>query len=157
MASLALLALAASSVAAAPFDLTSDASLARRDSLNDTSSDASGYDYYTQLYSSYGAKDVKNTCVVAHSEGQDDTPNLLAAVEYCGSKDVEIKFAEGIDYNIWSPFELANLTNVLVTLDGNLHFSQNRTLIQEQVKNITGYATYGKAGSLSPSARNITC
>lgn len=123
MTSLLLSALAASSlVAAYPYDGPA-IQLAERNNdggaLN-TTDPSTGYDHYTTMYMAYGAKDTKKTCVVKHTEGENDTPHLLAALDECGHKDVEIVFAKDTTYNIWSPFELANLTNVKISLEVGL-------------------------------------
>lgn len=179
MASFAVLALAATTLASArPFEGPALTLAQKRNNEHDGSDVAGAHDYYTTLYSSYGAKDVKETCVVAHTEGEDDTPNLLAAYDYCGHSDVEIVFAANTTYNIvrprlspprlphlapkltrglpfllqWSPFELANMSNVLVSIEGNLNFPENRTLIQEQVANITE-CVLSPSGSLLLDAR----
>ncbi|KAL7412930.1 pectin lyase fold/virulence factor [Mrakia frigida] len=144
MTLLPVLVLAASLVCATPFKGPA-LTLAEKRNNDISNSTETPYDYYTTYYSAFGAKDTKEVCVVAHTEGQDDTPNLIAAWEYCGNKDVEIVFAKNTTYNIWSPFALANMSNVLVSIEGNLNFPENRTLIQQQVANITAYATYGKA------------
>ncbi|CED84109.1 Pectin lyase fold/virulence factor [Phaffia rhodozyma] len=140
-----LVAITATAVSAIPLD-----SLQLRDSWGpsvlDDAVEVKG-DHLTKQYSQYGAlKNITKSCVVQHSgEGQDDTPNLLEAVAKCGSKDVEIVFEEGILYNIYSPFQLKNLSNVHFSIKGNLQFSEDREMIQKQVANITAYATYGKA------------
>lgn len=110
MASFAVLALAASTVALArPFEGPALTLAEKRN--NDKQSEVSygaGWDQYTQQYSQYGAKDTTKECVVPHTDGQDDTPHLLAAYADC-NKDAKIVFAANTTYNIVRASSLPSL------------------------------------------------
>ncbi|CDZ96603.1 Pectin lyase fold/virulence factor [Phaffia rhodozyma] len=124
---------------------------------NETNPISQSYDWLTLQYLQYGAQtEGLMSCVVPHSGGEkDDTPNLMGTVASCGIQDVEIVFAKNVTYNIYSPFQLANLSNVKISIEGNLQFSENRTLIQSQVANITASTKYGKA-YMQFSGENVT-
>ena len=103
MASFAVLALAASTVAfARPFEgpALTLAEKRNNDKHNEVAHSDGGHDFYTQMYSQYGAKDMTNECVVPHTDGQDDTPNLIATYDSCGHENSKIVFAANTTYNI---------------------------------------------------------
>lgn len=68
-------------------------------------------------------------CTVESSNGaSDDSPAIQAALEDC-AEDSVIHFTEDADYNVFNPVA-ANLTNVTIDMQGNLHLSQNITHMQ---------------------------
>ena len=59
----------------------------------------------------------------------DDSPAISAALAEC-SEDAEITFVEGVDYNVFNPVRVTNLSNVAINVRGNLHLPQNITAVQ---------------------------
>jgi hypothetical protein len=71
------------------------------------------------------------TFVVPHTENADDSPALIAALSNASyTTDATILFSEGVDYNIWTPINFPELTNVLIKLDGNMSIPKNVTAVQ---------------------------
>ncbi|KAL5535292.1 hypothetical protein ACEPAF_3386 [Sanghuangporus sanghuang] len=73
-----------------------------------------------------------STFVVPHTGGADDTPGLLAAVANYNTNST-ILFEKGITYNIFSPITFPKLTNVEVSIQGNLTYPTNISSIQAAV------------------------
>ncbi|KAM5539945.1 hypothetical protein V8D89_006448 [Ganoderma adspersum] len=74
------------------------------------------------------------TFVVPHSDGQDDTPALTAAlVSGNYSTNSTILFAKGTKYNIFTPIKFPTLTNVEVAIEGNLSYPDSIPTIQDIV------------------------
>ncbi len=70
------------------------------------------------------------TCVVPSSNGKaDDTPAVQAAFAKCSSNAI-VSFSEGVNYNIFTPVIASNLSNVTISMQGNLHLPQNIAAIQ---------------------------
>lgn len=59
----------------------------------------------------------------------DDSPAVLKAFAEC-STDSLIHFQEGVDYNILQPVSATNLSNVEISMLGNLHLPQNISTVQ---------------------------
>ena len=71
------------------------------------------------------------TFVVSHTDGQDDTPALTAAlVSGNYSTNATILFAKGTKYNIFTPIKFPTLTNVEVAIEGNLSYPDSIPTIQ---------------------------
>ncbi|BEI88598.1 uncharacterized protein CcaverHIS019_0113160 [Cutaneotrichosporon cavernicola] len=79
-----------------------------------------------------GAEHARPTCVVEHADGGDDTPNVHKAVEACRSGGV-IHFASGVDYQILTPVQMQNLTDVEIRVEGNLHLPQDMEVVRTKV------------------------
>ena len=61
------------------------------------------------LFAAVSGDDIKGKkCVVKHTEGKDDTENILSAFKKC-SKDATIVFEEGNEYNAWTPVQFHDL------------------------------------------------
>ncbi|PIL31273.1 hypothetical protein GSI_05971 [Ganoderma sinense ZZ0214-1] len=74
------------------------------------------------------------TFVVPHSDGQDDTPGLTAALASGNySTNSTILFAKGTKYNIFTPIKFPALTNVEVAIEGNLSYPDSISTIQDIV------------------------
>lgn len=69
----------------------------------------------------------------------DDSSAVAAAFARCASGGT-ISFAEGVDYNVFTPITATNLSNVTIEMYGNLHLPQNITYVQA-LFNDTTYAT----------------
>jgi len=66
-----------------------------------------------------------------------DSPAIQETFARC-SKDSEIIFSEGVDYNVCTPISQTNLSNVVVRHLGNLHIPQDIPYVQNQVANNSG-------------------
>lgn len=66
--------------------------------------------------------------VLPQGNGNDSSPAILQAFQECAS-DSTIIFQGGIDYVVYNPVA-ANLSNVTIQVDGNIHLSQNITHMQ---------------------------
>ena len=76
----------------------------------------------------------RRACVIpstyASSNGTaDDSPAIASAFAEC-SRDAVVIFSEGVDYNVFTPINATNLSNVGIQMQGNLHLPQNITYIQ---------------------------
>lgn len=74
------------------------------------------------------------TCIVASkyasSNGtDDDSPAVAKALADCATNGI-IQFKLGVDYNVLSPISATNLSNVDISMLGNLHLPQNITAVQ---------------------------
>ena len=70
------------------------------------------------------------TCVVKPSNGtSDDSVAAAAAFADC-SNDAVIIFSPSVEYNIYSPLIATNLSNVEISVQGNLHLPQSLTAVQ---------------------------
>jgi polygalacturonase len=58
-----------------------------------------------------------------------DSPAINAAFQACGNGGV-VAFAEGVDYNVYTPISATNLSDIEIQMFGNLHLPQNITYIQ---------------------------
>lgn len=71
------------------------------------------------------------TCTVKSSNGTaDDSPAIASALAQCSSGGT-VLFEHGVDYNVYTPVEATNLTDVTMQMYGNLHLPQNVTYMQE--------------------------
>ena len=71
------------------------------------------------------------TFVVPHTEGQDDTPALMAALTSGNySTNATILFVKGIKYNIFTPIKFPTFTNVEVAIEGNLTYPDSIPTVQ---------------------------
>lgn len=83
----------------------------------------------TTLLLAITAKVNAKSCTVQSSNGRsDDSPAIAQALSEC-AEDSVITFSEGVDYNVFNPVK-ANLSNVTIQMQGNLHLSQNITHMQ---------------------------
>lgn len=76
----------------------------------------------------------QRTCVIpsqykASNGTADDSPAVAEAFAKC-SVNAVIEFSEGVDYNILQPVSAKNLSNVAISVLGNLHLPQNITAVQ---------------------------
>ncbi|KAK5133325.1 hypothetical protein LTR08_007850 [Meristemomyces frigidus] len=69
----------------------------------------------------------------------DDSPAIAAAFAQCATGGTVV-FAEGVDYNAFTPVAATNLSDVTIEMYGNIHLPQNVTKIQA-LFNDTTYAT----------------
>ncbi|KAI0652589.1 pectin lyase fold/virulence factor [Trametes meyenii] len=84
------------------------------------------------LLSSYAS--AWKTFVVPHTDGQDDTPGLLTALETGNySTDATVLFAKGVSYNIFTPINFPVFNNVEVRIEGNLSYPEDIASIQDIV------------------------
>ncbi|KAG8971902.1 hypothetical protein FRC05_010571 [Tulasnella sp. 425] len=81
------------------------------------------------------------TFVVPHVDGQDDTPALKAVLANYSS-DAQILFQRGVSYNIWTPINFGKLTNVEISVQGNLSYPTSIATIQSIVANTTIYSGF---------------
>jgi hypothetical protein len=58
-----------------------------------------------------------------------DSPAIARAFAEC-SKDAIIEFQEGVDYNVFSPIKATGLSNVIISLKGNLNLPQDIPAVQ---------------------------
>lgn len=65
------------------------------------------------------------TYIVPHSQGNDDTPALTAALANNKNlaTDTTILFQQGIVYNILTPIKFPKFQNVIVSVQGNLTYA----------------------------------
>ena len=82
----------------------------------------------------------RKTCVVPSSGGVSDDSAAIANVFARCSNNSIIKFSQGVDYNVFQPISATNLSNVEISMQGNLHLPQNVTAIQAIVNETTGSA-----------------
>ena len=73
------------------------------------------------------------TFIVPHSDGGDDTPGLLSAIGNY-TTDSTILFEKGITYNIFSPITFPKLTNVEISIQGNLTYPTDISAVQGTVR-----------------------
>ncbi|TKX19051.1 glycosyl hydrolases family 28 protein [Elsinoe australis] len=83
------------------------------------------------------AQERTKRCVVesnyAASNGtMDDSPAIQRAFAECGVDGV-VEFCLGVDYNVLTPIKATNLSNVEISMMGNLHLPTNITAVQEIV------------------------
>ena len=77
------------------------------------------------------------TCVMPKNQtvvGGDDSPVILEAINDCGNNS-RVVFEEGVTYNLFTPWKLANINNIEFVFKGNLTLSTNVTDIQSVVRN----------------------
>lgn len=71
------------------------------------------------------------TYVVPHSDGADDSVALQAALASTNyTSNATILFQQGVQYNIFSPLTFPVLTNVEVSIQGNLSYPTNISTVQ---------------------------
>lgn len=93
--------------------------------------------------------DRSKRCVVeskwATSNGtEDDSPAIDAAFTECSS-DAVIEFSTGVDYRVLTPIHHRGLSNVEISMQGNLHLPENITFVQALVNGTGGNAQAGYA------------
>ncbi|KDR86062.1 hypothetical protein GALMADRAFT_219084 [Galerina marginata CBS 339.88] len=72
-----------------------------------------------------------STFTVAHVEGKDDTPTLLAALPNpSAATNATIFFKQGITYNIFTPIKFPALNNVEIRVEGNLTYPSDIPTVQ---------------------------
>lgn len=69
------------------------------------------------------------TFTVPHTDGADDTPGLLAVVGNYTANST-ILFKKGVTYNIFTPITFPKLTNVEVSIQGNLTYPSDISAVQ---------------------------
>lgn len=77
------------------------------------------------------------TCIMPKNQtviGGDDSPGILAAINDCGNNS-RVVFEEGVTYNLFTPWKLANINNIEFVFKGNLTLSTNVTDVQSVVRN----------------------
>jgi hypothetical protein len=75
---------------------------------------------------------------------EDDSPAIDAAFEDCSS-DAVIEFPTGVNYRLLTPIHHRGLSNIEISMQGNLHLPENITYIQELVNGTGGNAQAGYA------------
>ncbi|TDL30185.1 putative endopolygalacturonase, partial [Rickenella mellea] len=84
------------------------------------------------------------TCTVKHTKGADDSPAILDAFAKCQTNG-NVVFSKGVTYNAWTPFAVFNLSNVKISLDGNVDLPNSITIVQQKINTTlnppTTYAT----------------
>lgn len=74
-----------------------------------------------------------STFTVPHTEGQDDTPALAAALATGNfSTNATILFAKGTKYNIFTPLKFPTFTNVEVRIEGNFSYPSDMATVQSE-------------------------
>lgn len=90
------------------------------------------------------------TCVVPAmckcSGGDVSDAAVISDVFARCSQDSIIEFSESVDYNVFSPIEATNLSNVVISLKGNWNLPQNVSAIQELVAAANGSLTWFTLG-----------
>ncbi|KAM0328640.1 hypothetical protein ACHAQA_005052 [Verticillium albo-atrum] len=75
----------------------------------------------------------RQKCVVPSSNGtESDSEAIQDVLDRC-SKDSLILFEEGVDYNVFEPIAALTLDNVIISVQGNLHLSQDISAVQKIV------------------------
>lgn len=71
------------------------------------------------------------TYVVPHTDGADDTVALQAVMDSANyTSNATILFQKGVYYNIFSPITFPELTNVEISIQGNLSYPTNISAVQ---------------------------
>ncbi|KAJ7631646.1 pectin lyase-like protein [Mycena polygramma] len=73
-----------------------------------------------------------DTFTVPHTQGENDTPGLLALVTN-HSSNATIMFSKGVTYNIFTAIKFPVLTNVEIRIEGNLTYPTNISEVQAVV------------------------
>lgn len=77
-------------------------------------------------------------CVVPASGGQEsDSPAIQKVFGEC-STDATIIFKEGVTYNVFEPIEALELSNVVISVQGNLDLPQDIPSVQKIVADAGG-------------------
>ncbi|KAI0658458.1 pectin lyase fold/virulence factor [Cubamyces menziesii] len=93
------------------------------------------------------------TFVVPHTDGQDDTPALAAALATGNySANAIILFAKGTKYNIFTPIKFPVLNNVEVRIEGNLSYPDDIPAIQ----GIVGSSSFPGSWFTFTGGNNVT-
>ena len=97
---------------------------------------------FTSFASSASSPSRSKTCVIpskySSSNGTaDDSPAIITVLAECSSNAV-ITFSDGVDYNVFQPMLVKNLSNVEIQLYGNLHLPQNISAVQTLVNASSG-------------------
>ena len=66
---------------------------------------------------------------VPHTDGEDDVPDLMAAIGNYAT-NATILFEKGVNYNIFTPIKFPVLTNVDVSIQGNLSYPSDIQTVQ---------------------------
>ncbi|KAK7920891.1 pectin lyase-like protein, partial [Apiospora marii] len=83
--------------------------------------------------------DCVKTCVVPKNEtGTDDTPNIVKTTAECGDQS-RVVFETGLTYNLWTPLQLKNLSNVEFVFDGNASLPDNVSYVESVVADTSIY------------------
>ncbi|KAF4611612.1 hypothetical protein D9613_004513 [Agrocybe pediades] len=91
------------------------------------------------------------TFTVPHTDGQDDTPALMAALpDY--TSDSTILFKKGVNYNIFTPVKFPVLNNVEVRIEGNLTYPADIPTIQA----IVGSSSFPGSWFTFTGGNNVT-
>ncbi|TFK84946.1 glycoside hydrolase family 28 protein [Polyporus arcularius HHB13444] len=94
-----------------------------------------------------------STITVSHTEGQDDTPALAAALATGKfSTNATILFAKGTKYNIFTPLKFPTFTNVEVRIEGNLSYPSDIATVQ----NLVGSSSFPGAWFTFTGGTNVT-
>ncbi|KAK0465961.1 pectin lyase fold/virulence factor [Desarmillaria tabescens] len=90
-----------------------------------------------------------STFVVPHTDGQDDTPGLMASLANFMSNST-ILFQKGVTYNIFTPVEFSKLTNVEVAIEGNITYPSDIATVQGHWFSFSGGDNVTLRGSTDP-------
>jgi hypothetical protein len=80
----------------------------------------------------------KQTCVMPHTDGGDDSPGILSAAKSC-LNDSTIVFSQGITYNLLTPLSFLGLQDVEFSFKGNISLSKNVSEVEAVVTNAKVY------------------
>jgi hypothetical protein len=79
------------------------------------------------------------TYVVPHKQGQDDTPALMAALA-THTSSATILFQSGVTYNIFTPVKFPVLSNVEISIQGNLSYPTDIATVQSKYDDMLNFA-----------------
>ena len=86
------------------------------------------------------------TCVVASSNGaSDDSKAIADAFTKCAT-DGKIVFQKGKEYNVYKPLSATKLSNVIISVEGNLNLPKSVSQVQDVVKAAGDSVTWFKIG-----------
>ncbi|KAH6895216.1 polygalacturonase [Thelonectria olida] len=74
------------------------------------------------------------TCIVPTTNGTKSDAAAIQKVFAQCAEDSTILFQKGYDYNVFEPITATNLSNVVISVQGNLNLPQNISYVQEIVK-----------------------
>ena len=91
----------------------------------------------------------QKTCIVPSSNGAaSDSPAIAQVLIDCANNSV-ILFPKGVEYNVWEPLSATKLSNVVISVQGNLNLPQNISYIQAQVTKAADSLTWFKFGGIN--------
>lgn len=85
------------------------------------------------LLASFSSAVFAKTCVVPATNGTKSDAAAIANVFAQCAEDSTILFEKGYDYNVYEPVVATNLSNVVISVQGNLNLPRNMSYVQEVV------------------------